>query len=219
MSEILEENYRQLSELQHFEFCRRQWALIHIERQWNENLLTTQGEIMHERVHDDSLTEMRGDKLIVRGMRVKSDRLAATGICDVVEFTKDESGIILHGRDGKWKPRPVEYKHGKEKMDKSDEMQLCGQAMCLEEMLCCEIESGDLFYGETHRRKQVDFTQDLRIMVAKAFDEMNELFERGYTPKVRINKSCKSCSLKDICLPEIELISAKKYINDFLKDG
>lgn len=219
MSEIPEENYRQLSELQHFTFCRRQWALIHIEQQWNDNLLTTKGEIMHDRVHDDSLTELRGEKLIVRGMRVKSNQLAATGICDVVEFTKDASGVALFGRDGKWKPRPVEYKRGKEKTDQSDEMQLCGQAICLEEMLCCKIESGDLFYGETHRRTQVEFTQDLRDMVIRSLAEMNEFFEKGYTPKVRVSKSCKSCSLKNICLPEMESVSAKKYINDFLKDG
>ena len=104
MNEIPEEDYRQLSELQHFIFCRRQWALIHIEQQWKENLLTTKGEIMHTRAHDEALTEMRGDKLIVRGMRVKSDLLAATGICDVVEFTKDPKGIILHGREGNGVP-------------------------------------------------------------------------------------------------------------------
>ena len=219
MNEIPEEDYRQLSELQHFIFCRRQWALIHIEQQWKENLLTTKGEIMHTRAHDEALTEMRGDKLIVRGMRVKADRLAATGICDVVEFTKDPKGIILHGREGKWSPRPVEYKRGKEKSDHSDELQLCGQAICLEEMLCCRIETGDLFYGETHRRTLVEFTPELRQMVVNAFTEMNELFNKGYTPKVHMNKLCQSCSLKDICVPEVEQKSVKEYFINSLKNG
>lgn len=218
MTEIPEEDYRQLSELQHFMFCRRQWALIHIEQQWKENLLTTQGELMHERVHDETLTELRGNKLIVRGMRVKSDAIAATGICDIVEFTRDDNGIILHGRGGKWSPRPVEYKHGKEKKDHSDEMQLCGQAICLEEMLCCHILSGDLFYGETHRRVQVEFTDELRKMVITAFTEMNDLFQKGYTPKVRKNKACDSCSLKDICIPETESKSVMSYINEAMKE-
>ena len=148
-----DDDYRQLSELQHFVFCRRQWGLIHIENQWAENLRTVEGEIMHKRVHDESQTEKRGDKLVVRGMRVKSNALKAVGVCDAVEFTASADGITLHGRKGKWLPRPVEYKRGKPKQDLSDELQLCGQAICLEEMLCCEIPEGDLFYGETHRRK------------------------------------------------------------------
>ena len=217
-NEIPEEDYRQLSELQHYIFCRRQWALIHVEQQWNENLLTTQGELMHERVHNDDLTELRGDKLVVRGMRVKSDTLAVTGICDVVEFTQSEDGITLHGREGKWLPRPVEYKHGKEKKDNSDALQLCGQAMCLEEMLCCTILSGDLFYGEPHRRVTVDFTQELRSEVTSALGEMNELFQKGYTPKVRKSKSCAACSLKDVCLPEMEILSAAKYIKQMIDE-
>lgn len=213
-----EEDYRQLSELQHFAFCRRQWALIHVEQQWSENLLTTQGELMHERVHESDLTELRGNTLIVRGMRVKSDRLCATGICDVVEFTKDPNGIALHGRDGRWLPRPVEYKHGKAKQDHSDEMQLCGQALCLEEMLCCNISSGDLFYGEPHRRVQVDFTTELRKMVQDAFKEMNDLFSKGYTPKVKVTKACKSCSMQDVCLPRLQQPSVKTYIQHTLEE-
>jgi len=216
--EIPEEDYRQLSELQHFTFCRRQWALIHIEQQWSENLLTVQGKLMHERAHDEESTELRGDKLIVRGMRVKSNRLCAVGICDIVEFTRDAQGISLHGRSGLWTPRPVEYKRGKPKQDPSDELQLCGQAICLEEMLCCSIPSGDLFYGEPHRRTSVEFTSELRRLVEDSFREMNELYQRGYTPRVRKSKACGACSLKDVCVPESETLSAKDYIMNSLAE-
>ncbi len=214
-----EDDYRQLSELQHFVFCRRQWGLIHIENQWAENLKTVEGEIMHKRVHDESQTEKRGDKLVVRGMRVKSNALKAVGVCDAVEFTASPEGITLHGRKGKWLPRPVEYKRGKPKQDLSDELQLCGQAICLEEMLCCEIPEGDLFYGETHRRKVVAFDESLRQMVRKSLAEMMELFERGYTPKVKRHKGCENCSLADICLPKMDVSgSALRYLKKHIEE-
>lgn len=210
---VPEEDYRQLSELQHFCFCRRQWALIHIEQQWAENLRTVEGALMHERVHDEKQTELRGDTLIVRGMRVKSDKLCAVGVCDAVEFQHDDSGITLHGRKGRWLPRPVEYKRGRPKENGADELQLCGQAMCLEEMLCCRIEAGDLFYGEPHRRTEVVFTAGLRERVVSSLKEMNELYQRGYTPRVKRTKSCNACSLRDVCLPELDRAgSASAYM-------
>lgn len=214
-----EDEYRQLSELQHFVFCRRQWALIHIEGQWAENLRTVEGELMHKRVHDEKKTEKRGDTIIVRGMRVKSDTLQVVGICDVVEFTASEEGISLYGRRGKWLPRPVEYKRGKPKQDHSDELQLCGQAICLEEMLCCHIPEGDLFYGEPHRRKVVAFDEELRNEVKKNLAEMQALFQRGYTPKVKKHKGCANCSLIDICLPTMEVRgSVRSYIKRHLEE-
>ena len=142
---INEDDYRQLSELQHFLFCRRQWALIHIEQQWDDNLKTVEGEIMHKRAHDETQTELRGKILTVRGMKVKSDKLGVVGVCDVVEFHEDTNGISLNGRNGKWIPRPVEFKHGRSKKGQEDEAQLCGQALCLEEMLCCDIKKGICF--------------------------------------------------------------------------
>lgn len=219
MAEVIpEEDYRQLAELQHFMFCRRQWALIYVEQLWQDNRLTVQGELMHTRVHDEDQTELRGNVLIVRGMRVKSDELAATGVCDAVEFTRNEKGISLHGRNGKWLPRPVEYKHGKPKEDHSDEMQLCGQAICLEEMLCCTIPDGDLFYGQPHRRSMVEFTPELRSMVVKALAEMNDYAQKGHTPKVKMSKACNACSLQDVCLPESENLSAKSYIKKAIEE-
>ena len=135
-----EDDYRMISEIQHFAFCRRQWALIHLEQQWAENLLTTEGMLMHKRVHDENLSELRKDKLVIRGMRVVSHVLGCSGICDAVEFIRSEDGISLRGREGRWLVRPVEYKRGKPKKGQEDELQLCAQAMCLEEMLCCKIQ-------------------------------------------------------------------------------
>ena len=135
-----------ISGLQHFRFCRRQWALIHIEQQWAENLRTVEGNLLHERAHNEQLRESRGYLLIVRGLRVQSLTLGLTGQCDVVEFRRDDTrGVTLCGKEGAWLPYPVEYKHGAAKQDGRDALQLCAQAMCLEEMLVCEIPSGALF--------------------------------------------------------------------------
>ncbi|MCH3971410.1 MAG: CRISPR-associated protein Cas4 [Oscillospiraceae bacterium] len=204
MIPLPEEEYRQLSELQHFAFCRRQWALIHVEQQWGENLRTIEGEILHERAHDEQKTEHRGDLLIVHGLRVVSHQLQATGVCDIVEFRRSPDGVSLYGQEGLWKPRPVEYKRGRPKTHDADELQLCGQAVCLEEMLCCEITEGDLFYGEPHRRTAVSFTPQLRARVADLLREMNSLFQKGYTPKATPGKFCSACSLKDVCLPQLK---------------
>lgn len=208
-----EEEYLMLSGLQHFAFCRRQWALIHIEQQWEENLRTVEGELMHERCHDEQQTEKRGNLLIVRGMRVASPTLGVSGACDVVEFHTDSNGISLFGREGLWQPFPIEYKHGKPKPHKADELQLCAQAMCLEEMLACEISEGALFYGETARRQSVLFTEELKNTVRDMLKEMHDYFSRGYTPKVKPSKSCQACSLKELCLPKLyRKRSAKEYL-------
>ena len=106
-----EDDYLMLSGIQHFCFCRRQWGLIHIEQQWAENLRTTEGLLMHKKAHDDSKSEKRGDLIIMRGLRVKSSKLNVTGICDVVEFRKDNGGIPLNRYEGRWQPYPVEYKN------------------------------------------------------------------------------------------------------------
>ena len=141
-----DKDYLQISGLQHFTFCRRQWALIYVENQWQENLRTIEGNIVHEKCHDENFTEKRGDLLVCRGMRIFSEKLGVSGQCDVVEFTADENGARLYGREGLWRPCPVEYKRGKSKPDDADILQLCAQAMCLEEMLCCDVPQGYLFY-------------------------------------------------------------------------
>ena len=193
-----------ISGLQHFRFCRRQWALIHIEQQWAENVRTVEGNFLHERAHNEQLRESRGDLLIVRGLRVQSLTLGLTGQCDVVEFRRDDAhGVPLAGKHGLWLPYPVEYKRGAPKQDSCDELQLCAQAMCLEEMLCCSIPEGALFYGEPRRRTVVLFTPELRETVRRDSDEMHQLYHRGHTPKAKPSKSCNACSLKELCLPQL----------------
>ena len=201
--EYTEDQYLLLSGIQHFAFCRRQWALIHIENQWAENFRTVDGSLMHEKAHENGSSESRGDLLIVRGLAVHSSSLGVSGQCDVVEFRRNPDGILLQNREGLWQPFPVEYKRGKPKENNADSLQLCGQAMCLEEMLCCAIPEGALFYGETRRRLSVPFTQELRGQVQGLLTEMHDLFRKQYTPKVKPSKSCNACSLKELCLPKL----------------
>ena len=197
-----EEDFLQLSGLQHFCFCRRQWALIHLEQQWAENLRTVDGALLHQSAHDASLRESRGDTIITRGMSIFSRQLGISGQCDVLEFHRSPGGITLAGREGNWLPFPVEYKRGRPG-EHGDVLQLCGQAMCLEEMLCCSIPAGALYYGEPRRRTPVDFTQDLRQEVERLLSEMHDLAQRGRTPKVKPSKACNACSLKNLCLPAL----------------
>lgn len=211
---VSEEDFLQLSGLQHFAFCRRQWALIHIEQQWSENLLTVQGNILHEKAHDRDSRELRGDVLITRGVQIHSPTLGISGECDVVEFHRSANGISLSGRDGKWRPYPVEYKRGSPKTTDADRLQLCAQGMCLEEMLCCEVPEGALFYGETRRREVVPLTPELRQQVRSMLSEMHTLFARKYTPKVKPNKSCNACSLRELCLSKL---SRKKSVKEYLR--
>ena len=201
--EYAEDDYLMISGIQHFRFCKRQWALIHIENQWAENYRTADGRILHENAHNSEFSEQRGDRLITRDMRVFSATLGVSGACDILEFHRGSTGIPLKGKTGLWQPYPVEYKRGKPKQDTEDALQLCGQAMCLEEMLCCEIPVGALYYGEIRRRTEVLFTPDLRLEVQKLLTEMHALYDRGHTPKVKPTKACNACSLKELCLPKL----------------
>lgn len=218
--EYEEEDYLNLAGLQHFAFCRRQWALIHIEQQWSENLRTAQGQILHENAHDPTFAEKRGDLLISRGMAVSSRTLGVNGVCDVVEFHASPDGVELAGREGKWLPVPVEYKRGAPKENDADRLQLCCQAMCLEEMtLCPAIPKAFLYYGETAHRAAVPLDGALRKEVASLLEEMHELYAKRYTPRAKPSKSCNACSLKDICLPKlIRAGSAARYIQKRLEE-
>lgn len=209
-----------LSGIQHFAFCRRQWALIHVEQQWKENERTVEGTLLHRGAHDESRVEKRRDTITIRGMRVVSRRLAVSGICDVVEFRRSPAGISLWGWDGQWQPYPVEYKRGSPKENNADLLQLCAQAICLEEMLCCEIPEGSLYYGETRHRLKVDFTLELRTQVEQMLVEMRALYQRGWTPRVKPSKACSACSLKEICLPKLSrTVKVETYLDNFLKEG
>lgn len=210
-----EDDYLLLSGVQHYAFCPRQWALIHIEEQWNENYLTAGGRIMHNKAHDGDSVEKRGNLIIFRALKVCSAELGISGECDIVEFHKSENGVSIDAFDGLWLPYPVEYKRGKTKLDDCDRLQLCAQAKCLEEMLCTKIESGALFYGEPRRREVVVFTLELRTKLANTVKAMHELFSRKYTPNAVKKKCCTSCSLKDLCLSalgEKDKSSVKKYM-------
>lgn len=215
-----EEEYLQLSGLQHFKFCRRQWALIHIEHQWAENYRTIDGAILHQNAHDTQFRESRGDTVITRGVSVYSAQLGVSGQCDVLEYHRGSTGIPLGGKDGLWQPYPVEYKRGSPREDTGDTLQLCGQAMCLEGMLCCEIPEGALYYGEIRRRVRVAFTQELRSQVCSLLEEMHQLYRRGYTPKVKPTKSCNACSMKELCLPRLmKSRSVSAYLKDALEEA
>lgn len=217
--EYREEEFLNLAGIQHFSFCRRQWALIHIEQQWKEDLRTVEGHILHERAHDEFFSEKRGDMVVSRGLPVFSRRLGTNGICDVVEFHRAAEGVDVFGLEGKWLPIPVEHKRGRPKEIDADRLQLCCQVMCLEEMLLCEIKEAYLYYGETRHRTSVILDLDLRNKVEKIFAEMHDLYNRSYTPQVKPTKSCNACSLKDLCMPKLyKNCSASTYVEQMLQE-
>jgi CRISPR-associated exonuclease Cas4 len=220
MREYTPDELLPLSGIQHFLFCRRQWALIYVERQWEDNVLTVEGKLLHERVDDPFFTEVRKDLVIARSVPVASYRLGLSGICDVVEFTRSPHGIALRDREGFYLPAPIEYKRGRPKRDPIDEAQLCAQAMCVEEMLLVQIPKGYLYYGQTRHRLEVEFSSQLRNLVVEAAAEMHAYFSRGYTPRVKPSKACRSCSLVDKCLPQLqtEAQSASQYIQQQIRE-
>lgn len=211
-----EEDCLPLSGIQHIVFCPRQYSLIHVEQQWEENIYTFEGRVMHDRVDDPFFFESRGVLLITRSVPLISYKLGLYGVADVVEFHQCQSnGITLQGRSGRWLPYPVEYKRGKPKRDDRDQVQLCAQAMCLEEMLGVAVPEGALFYGKTKRRQVVELDQQLRRRVVELSKMMHELFEQGITPKPVKTKACDSCSLVDICLPKTaDRKSVKSYLDN-----
>ena len=212
-----------LSGIQHMAFCERQWALIHLEQQWVENLSTMEGHLLHEKVHDSQQTEARDSVVYVRALNILSYRLGLKGVADMIEFhpVQDDSapGMILSGHKGFYRPLPVEYKRGKAKPDDRDTVQLCAQALCLEEMYGVKIERGYLFYGQTRRRMEVWLDQQLRSRVEELSIMMHELFHAGITPPARKGVKCNLCSMIDICLPKMTRKGKPvgKYLEEQLK--
>jgi CRISPR-associated exonuclease Cas4 len=211
-----------LSALQHLMFCERQAALIHIERIWADNPLTVEGSHLHERA-DTGESESRGDVRIARSLPLRCLRLGLSGKSDVVEFhrTSDEGSDEAAGSGfprlpGLWRPFPVEYKRGKPKLHRADEVQLCAQALCLEEMLGIAVPAGALFYGQTRRRLDVRFDDDLRRTTEDAAEQLHRLFAAGQTPPPVREPKCDQCSLLDLCLPDAPAHSARTYISRFL---
>lgn len=215
-----EDELLSISGLQHIAFCERQWALIHIEQQWDENLRTAEGRVLHERVHAPDYKTYKLGAVVVRGMTLQSLSLGLYGVADVVEFIEQQGavGISLPKRAGLYLPRPVEYKRGKSKQGDYDRIQLCAQAMCLEEMMYCSIEEGDLYYGETRRRETVKLDTELRGEVIKLSQHMHKLYSEGITPKPDMKLSvCKKCSMENLCMPRMRLkTSAKSYWDEKL---
>lgn len=220
MMEYKEEDNLNIAGIQHYSFCPRQWGIIHIEKQWDDNVLTISGNIVHEKAHDDSLTEKRGNIIITRGLEIRSSALGVNGVCDVVEFHKSIKGIPIYGWEGKYLPIPVEYKKGKPKEINADKLQLCCQAMCLEEMLGCEISYAYLYYDEIKKRETVHFDSQLREEVITLLEIMHKLYDRKITPKATESKKCKSCSINEICLPSLQQkLSASEYIERMLNSN
>jgi len=190
-----EDDLLPLSGLQHLAFCERQCALIHIEQAWAENLYTAEGRVLHERVHEADQTT-RGEIRIEYSMPLRSLRLGLIGKADVVEFHRIRDSNI-----DRWRPFPVEYKRGRPKKADLDRVQLCAQALCLEEMLGVEVPSGALFYGKTRHREDVDFDARLRSETEETAKRFHALIEARVTPRPVYGKQCDTCSLRDLCLP------------------
>lgn len=199
-----------LSGIQHWIYCPRQYALIHLEQIWTENRFTAEGRVVHDRAHETG-RESRRDVRIIRGLTVKSYRLGLTGVCDVVEFFRQD--------DGSERILPIEYKRGKPKDHLADSVQLCAQAICLEEMNDCEISTGAIFYHKIRQRKEIALDAPLRQITFEAAASMQDIMGSGVTPVVEYQaKRCDACSLIDLCNPKRLKKSAARYLERAQKE-
>ena len=212
-----------LSGIQHYMFCPRQWALIHIEQQWAENKLTTEGNILHKNVDNPFYRQKNGDVITLRSLHIASKELGLYGITDAVELVPSDSSVdaITHDRyKGFWKPYPVEYKRGHQKPDERDEVQLAAQVICLEEMYGINIPYAALYYNEVKRREIISISDALRRTTKQCAKQMHETFNSGMVPKAVKALHCKNCSLKDICMPGInDCTRVSYYLNRYLYEN
>lgn len=213
---LTEDDLLPISALQHVIYCDRQAALIHVERLWSENAHTVEGRHVHEHAHEAG-GESRGSVRVVRALPLRSLALGVSGIADVVEFHRDESGAPLPGRSGQWRPFPIEYKKGKAKRHRADEVQLCAQAMCLEEMFETAVPEGALFYGTTKRRKAVAYDDELRALTVSAARRFREIVDERLTPAARWGAKCRQCSLIEQCHPRAAEKSARRYLTAMIR--
>jgi CRISPR-associated exonuclease Cas4 len=216
-----EDDLLPLSALQHLLFCERQCALIHLEQIWVENPLTAEGRQLHERV-DAGQGESRGDVHVARALPLRSFRLGLSGKADAVEMyrpTGDETGAELPGLAGRWRPFPVEYKRGKPKSHRADEVQLCAQALCLEEMLGTPVPAGALFYARTRRRLDVVFDPALRQLTEETAVRLHRLIAAGRTPPPVREPKCDQCSLLEVCMPDAPRKSVRTYLANALRQA
>lgn len=211
MTLYTEDDLLPLSALQHLLFCERQCALIHIEQVWSENLFTAEGRILHERA-DSGERQTRNDIRTETAVALRSFRRGLSGKADVVEYHRDEQGG--------WRPFPVEYKRGRPKAANWDKVQLCAQALCLEEMLNCPVPEGALFYGKNRRRQVVSFDEQLRRETEEAAARLHALIRSGRTPPARYAKKCESCSLINLCMPKVTGVrkNVGRYLSRVLAD-
>ncbi len=191
-----------ISALQHFEFCHRQWALIYLEESWLENKLTAEGRLLHTRAHLEQSEEHNGIR-IVRGAFLRSIRLGLIGKADVIEFTDNPKTV-----------KPIEYKRGQPKRNLCDKVQLCAQALCIEEMLEISVERGAIYYGKTRKRIEVEFDDMLRTKTVELIEKLHRFTDDANIPPPEYNKKCKNCSLFDICQPKI--FSRKSTVEQYL---
>jgi len=208
------DDYLMLSGIQHFYFCKRQWALIHIEQVWSDNSFTAEGNKLHEITDDPYLKEKRKDVIISRAIPVSSKDLGLSGILDTVEFIKSDKGIEIANKKGLWMPNVVEYKRGKAKKDNRDAVQVAAQVMCLEEKYNIQIESADLFYFSTKKRETIAITDQLKDEVRAIAAQMHTIYEDKLTPDAEYFKNCTMCSLYDLCMPR--LTKKKKSVQNYL---
>ncbi|MBE7488698.1 MAG: hypothetical protein DIKNOCCD_01605 [bacterium] len=220
-----DEDLLPISGLQHLAFCERQCALNHIELVWEESQFTAEGRILHEKAHQSG-GETHGDTRVAFSVRLCSWTLGLSGIADVVEFHKvpqdnPEGGVVLRGRKGLWLPYPVEYKRGKPKKNDCDKVQLCAQAICLEEMLKTNIPRGAIFYGKTRHRLEVTFDDPLRKKTGEVAARYHALIREGKTPPARYEPKCDQCSILEICKPEKVASgrSANKYLDRAIRES
>lgn len=209
-----EEDYLMLSGIQHYYFCKRQWALIHIERYWADNESIAKGTNLHEKADKPLIKEKRKDLIISRALPVSSSILGFSGILDIVEFRSSDKGIKIPGKSGLWWPTIIEYKKGKEKVDERDTVQLVAQTICLEEKFNINIEFGYIYYFETNSRLKVDIIEGLKIKTKNLANKMHELYELKTIPKAESYKNCRLCSLVDVCMPR--LTKKKKSVQNYL---
>lgn len=220
MSGYQEDDLLLLSGIQHMAFCERQWALIHIEQVWAENVRTLEGKYLHEKADDPFENETRKDIRIVRAMPIVSYKLGLRGVADIVEFNRIEDkpegiAVQLDNRKGWWRPYPVEYKRGRPKKDDRDAVQLCAQAIALEEMLKIRIERGFLYYGQTKHRERIVFNDVLRARVEDLATKMHKMFSEGKTPRAQKGKHCSLCSLVEYCQPNLTI--RHRSVDNYLK--
>ena len=205
--------YLSLSGIQHYAFCPRQWALIHVEQQWEENILTFRGQELHKKTNDPFVVEKRKDMIVARAVPIVSHALGLYGIADVVEFERADEGAKLEGRSGLWWPLPVEYKVGRPKPSNWDLLQLCAQAICLEEMFAVALEQGQIFYGRTRKRLDVALDNNLRAETKQTAELMHETFNAGITPLAQYRTACEKCSLLKLCTPKL---AKKRLVKDYV---